>query len=298
MQKMIYMQNHLWELIPIPRFARLDASGILHHDNIFLGELCSGSCRQIADEARGSISWIAVRELGYSGADVARYLGVTNFCVTGFVASGKKPDVEDHISKLRTFCTNVPILYLKNMLKFIPGILLLQGITIVLILFVPGDLENWGWLRLAIPVLAAGFLTAFWFGSIAAHQRKDKISRLKEYHAKERETIRVNAERDKSKLVKQAQRKTIREVRRSSTRANIKIGLAFAGATGLGVLLLLTQYMSLGLLTLTTIGGALGGYVLRARQEKDKLNLPHKSQDISRMINATPKKTEDSDLHI
>jgi len=23
-------------------------------------------------------SWIAVRELGYSGADVARYLGVTN----------------------------------------------------------------------------------------------------------------------------------------------------------------------------------------------------------------------------
>ncbi|MGD8264173.1 MAG: hypothetical protein PVG08_11830 [Desulfobacterales bacterium] len=180
------------------------------------------------------------------------------------------------------------------MLKFIPGILLLQVITIALVLIAPADLENWGWLRLAIPVLIAGFLTAFWFGSIAAHQHKDEISRLKEYHAKERETIRVNAERTKSKLVKQAQRKTMREVRRSSTRANIKIGLVFAGATSLGGLLLLTQYMSLGLLTLTTVGGAFGGYVLRIRQERGKLNLPHKSQGTARIINAAPNKTKQS----
>ncbi len=42
----------------------------------------------------------AVRELGYSGADVARYLGVTNSCVTRFVTSGEKPDVDDLIRKL------------------------------------------------------------------------------------------------------------------------------------------------------------------------------------------------------
>jgi hypothetical protein len=89
------------------------------------------------------------------------------------------------------------------MLKFTPGILLLQAITIALVLIAPADLENWGWLRLAVPVLIVGFLTAFWFGSIAAHQREDKISRLKELHAKERETIRVNAERAKTKLIKQ-----------------------------------------------------------------------------------------------
>jgi REP element-mobilizing transposase RayT len=68
--------------------------------NISLGELCSGSRRRVVVEARGSISWIAVRELGYSGADVARYLGVTNSCVTRFVASGQKPDVDDLIRKL------------------------------------------------------------------------------------------------------------------------------------------------------------------------------------------------------
>ena len=178
------------------------------------------------------------------------------------------------------------------MLKFIPGILLLQVITIALVLIGPADLENWSWLRLVIPVLIVGFLTAFWFGSIAAHQHKDEIGRIKDYHAKERETIRVNAERSKTKLLKQTQSKTLKEVRRSSRRSNIKIGLAFAGAAGLGVLLTLTQFMSLGLLTLTTVCGALGGYLLRIRQEKGKLKLPHKDQDTPRIINATTNKTK------
>jgi hypothetical protein len=178
------------------------------------------------------------------------------------------------------------------MLKFIFGILLLQVITIALVLIAPADLANWGWLRLVIPVLIAGLLTAFWFGSIAARQRKDKISRLKEYHAKERETIRVDAERAKSELVKQAQRKTLQEVRRASTRANIKIGLAFAGAAGLGGLLILTQFMSLGILTLATVGGALGGYLLRIRQEKGKLDLARKRQDTQPITNVTTTKTK------
>jgi hypothetical protein len=176
------------------------------------------------------------------------------------------------------------------MLKFIPGILVLQVITIALVLFAPTDLDNWDLLRLAIPVLIAGFLTAFWFGSIAAHQRKDEISRLKEYHAKERETIRLNAERAKNQLVKKEQRKTLKEVRRSSTRANIKIWLAFAA--GLGGLLIMTQFMSLGLLTLTTVGGAWGGYMLRIRQEKGKLQLPHKGQDSPRNNNVTSVNTK------
>ena len=45
---------------------------------------------------------------------VARYLGVTNSCVTRFVASGQKPDVDDLIKKLWTFCTNVPIYILSS----------------------------------------------------------------------------------------------------------------------------------------------------------------------------------------
>jgi REP element-mobilizing transposase RayT len=58
--------------------------------------LRSGSRRRPVVRARGLLSWIAVREMGYSGAEVARYLGVTNSCVTRWVASNRKPDsVED-----------------------------------------------------------------------------------------------------------------------------------------------------------------------------------------------------------
>jgi hypothetical protein len=68
--------------------------------NISAGELCSGSRRRIVFEARGSVFWIAIKELGYSSADVARYLGATNSGVTRFAAFGIKPDVDDLIKKL------------------------------------------------------------------------------------------------------------------------------------------------------------------------------------------------------
>jgi hypothetical protein len=163
------------------------------------------------------------------------------------------------------------------MLKFLPGILLLQAITVALVLIAPVDFVDWGWrgwLRLAIPVLIVGLLTAFWFGAVAAHQRKDVISRLQEEHAKERETIRINAERAKAKIVKKAHQETLQAVQRTSTQAKIKVGLAFAGAAAIGGMLLLTQFMTLGLLTLAAASGALGGYMFRIRQEKDKKILP------------------------
>lgn len=156
------------------------------------------------------------------------------------------------------------------MLKFLPGILLLQAVTVGLVLMAPAGLAGWGWLQLLIPVVVVGLLTAFWFGSVAEHQNREAISHLKECHAKERENIRVNAERAKTRIVKQAQQETLKEVLRTSSQANVKVGMAFAGAAGLGGLLLLTQFMTLGLLTLSAAGGALGGYVMRIRQERKR----------------------------
>lgn len=68
--------------------------------NISLGEMQSGSRRRDIVIARGVLSWIAVRELGYSGADAARYLGVTTSCITRIVSASKPPDIEDLIEKL------------------------------------------------------------------------------------------------------------------------------------------------------------------------------------------------------
>lgn len=175
------------------------------------------------------------------------------------------------------------------MLKFLPAILLLQLITVGLVWIVPADLSGWGWLRLLIPIVIAGILTAFWFGAMAAHQRQDAISRLRENHAKEREAIRVDAERAKAKVAQQAHKETLQEIRRTSAQANMKVGAAFAGLAGLGGLLLLTQFITLGIVTLTTAGGALGGYLLRYRQEKGGF-LPRRNREESapRLINPAP----------
>ena len=53
------------------------------------GELRSGGRRREAVRARGEIARCAVRELGYSGADVARYLGVTTSCINRVVGAAK-----------------------------------------------------------------------------------------------------------------------------------------------------------------------------------------------------------------
>ena len=70
-------------------------SSVCKKKGVSLAELLSGSRRQKLVNARKTVSWIAVNELGYSGAEVARHLGVTNSCVTRFISSGNKPDTED-----------------------------------------------------------------------------------------------------------------------------------------------------------------------------------------------------------
>lgn len=70
--------------------------------DVSAGELCSGSRRRSVVTARKAASWVAVRELGYSGADVARHLGVTNSCITRSVASARIPDVRPVMERLRS----------------------------------------------------------------------------------------------------------------------------------------------------------------------------------------------------
>ena len=60
-------------------------------------ELRSGSRRHKVVNARQVLFWFGVRELGYSGAEVARYLGVSTSCVNRFISSGKKPDADFNV---------------------------------------------------------------------------------------------------------------------------------------------------------------------------------------------------------
>ena len=76
---------------------------------VSLGELRSGSRRREIVEARQAFSWLAVKELGHSGAEIARYLGVTTSRVTRTISQGERPERVKYLAaKPRNFCTNVP----------------------------------------------------------------------------------------------------------------------------------------------------------------------------------------------
>jgi REP element-mobilizing transposase RayT len=67
---------------------------VCNKTSVSSAELLSGSRRGELVKARRIVSWLAVHELGYSGAEVARHLGVTNSCITRFLSSGEKPNIE------------------------------------------------------------------------------------------------------------------------------------------------------------------------------------------------------------
>jgi len=89
-------KNNL-RLAPKQMSVSLLAERVCKVHNISTGELRSGSRRHEIVEARRILSFLAVTELGYSGAEVARYLGVTTSCITRAVSSGKGPAREDYI---------------------------------------------------------------------------------------------------------------------------------------------------------------------------------------------------------
>jgi len=66
------------------------AEEVCKEHGISLPELRSGSRRHGVVEARQELSRIAVLVQGYSGAEVARYLGVTNSCITRPLSIGGK----------------------------------------------------------------------------------------------------------------------------------------------------------------------------------------------------------------
>ena len=183
------------------------------------------------------------------------------------------------------------------MLRFLPGLILLQIITVSLLLLAPENLSGMGWLRIGVPLVICAILIAFWFGSLAVQMRHDAIARLKEQHAREREDIKVSAERAKHKVTKDAQKQVEKEIRRTSSKANFKVGAAVAAAVGVGGLLILTQFITLGIMLMTTAGGAMGGYMLRYKHEKERDHLlTSKASDQTlpskeKVINLPPKKT-------
>jgi ElaB/YqjD/DUF883 family membrane-anchored ribosome-binding protein len=162
---------------------------------------------------------------------------------------------------------------LVSLIKFLVGIILLQGVTALLVFTaLKSDLpQTW-------PLFAAlggtvGVLVALWFTSIADSARHQSLAKAKESFSREREKIRVRAEQDKAKEVKNTQRAAAKAQRFAGLAISPKTGIAIGGAVGLGVAMMVAQFVTMGFLTLAAAGGAVLGYGARVRQERYGGNL-------------------------
>ena len=153
------------------------------------------------------------------------------------------------------------------MLKYFPGILIIQVATaaMTLVAIKSGDHELW--LAVLLLALIVAVVTAFWFASIASHATKDALASARDEFSKEREKLRVNAERQKTRLMRKSHEEIRKETNRAHARSNFKLGAGFIGIVAAGSLMIFSQLITLGLLTLAVGGGALGGYLIRVRQE-------------------------------
>ncbi len=152
------------------------------------------------------------------------------------------------------------------LIKFLIGVFLLQGATVLLVLSLQdADLHGSGWLLVALGAVI-GVIAALWFSTITSHASQHTFVRASEKFNRQRDYLRRQAEKEKTKEIRDGHRQILRETRRVQNRSTLKLGAAMAGIAGLGVLLLFTQFMTLGLLAVSATGGALLGYGVRARQ--------------------------------
>ena len=153
------------------------------------------------------------------------------------------------------------------MFKYLLGILIIQTATVAMTLAAIKSADQELWLAVLLLALLIALVTAFWFSSIASHAKKDALANAKDEFSREREKLRLNAERQKTRLMRKSHEEIRKETNRAHARSSFKLGAGFIGIVAAGSLMIFSQLLTLGLLTLAVGGGALGGYLMRVRQE-------------------------------
>ena len=153
------------------------------------------------------------------------------------------------------------------MLKYLLGILIIQAATVAMTLAAIQTDTRELWLAVLLLAFIIGLVTALWFTSVAGHAKKDALAQARDEFSKEREKLRVNAERQKTRLIRKSHEEIRKETNRAHASSNFKLGAGFIGIVAAGALMIFSQLLTLGFLTLAFGGGALGGYLLRVRQE-------------------------------
>jgi len=151
-------------------------------------------------------------------------------------------------------------------LKFLFAIIFVELATFVLVLLEGDDWSLLAIFRLVLALFIMAIAISFWFSSMAGYSSKDILAKAKEDFASEREKLRISAEKEKRAIEKEAQKQIIKEATSTHAKANFKVGLAVAGAVGVGGLFVFAQMITLGLLVLSASGGVIGGYYWRGKR--------------------------------
>lgn len=152
------------------------------------------------------------------------------------------------------------------MLRFLVGILVVQVASVALLMVAGFDPGDWhAGLPFVFALAMIGLVAAFWFSTVAAGQRRDALERLRGDFAREREDLRVKAEKEKTRLLQTGHRAMASATRRAESRANRKVALAVVATSAAGVLMIAASFMTVGLLLLAGAGGGVGGYIAGRR---------------------------------
>ncbi len=155
-----------------------------------------------------------------------------------------------------------------TLLKFLAGVLLVQAATAIQVVAALSSGDAISWILFTSLSVTSGIFAALWFASIANHRGREALFEAHERFSQERERIRVQAERDKGRLLGKAQARLAKAASQARASGNLKAGAALTGLVGVSAFLLMAQFFSLGLMALTTAGGALAGYAVGRYQDR------------------------------
>ena len=156
-----------------------------------------------------------------------------------------------------------------TLIRFLIGIFLLQAVTGLLVYTALGTDWQSTWPLFLLLGGSIGSLVALWFSALVGAERRHALARASERFSKEREQIRVKAEQQRTKDIRTQERLAAKAGKGGVGRGlTLKSGALIGGAVGVGTAMLLTQFVTLGLLTLAIAGGAALGYGVRTRQER------------------------------
>lgn len=157
-----------------------------------------------------------------------------------------------------------------TLVRLLIGIFLLQGVTGLLVYTALGSDWRNTWPLFLVLGLSIGVLVALWFSALVGAECRRAMARVSERFSKEREQIRLRAEQQRTKDVRTQERLVAKAATGVGLGRGISLrsGALVGGAVGVGAAMLVTQFVTIGLLTLATAGGAALGYGVRARQER------------------------------